>query len=125
MVDERERSEYWPVAVDCIFVAFGRPGSAQGKYCGTYPVFVLGSKDNPKPTTFGIGFYIWAECIFCHRVALCTDYGNSVGDWTGSVAMSCCGRVLDDDRANRPVRNSYELRRAMAAANRVIAPNKR
>lgn len=124
MVDERERSEYWPVAVDCIFVAFGRPGSAQDKYCGTYPVFVFGSKENPKPTTLALSVYIWAECTFCHRVTLCMDFGHTVGDWTGSVAMSCCGQVFDDDPANRPVRNSHKLRRAIAAANRVIVPNK-
>jgi hypothetical protein len=49
MVDEQERSEYWPVSVDCIFVAFGNPGVAQSRYAGTYPIFVMGSKDNPQP----------------------------------------------------------------------------
>ena len=121
MVHELERSEFWPGS---IFAAFGRPGSAQGKNSGTYPVFVFGSNDNPKPTTLALGFYIWAECTFCHRVTLCVDYGHSIGDWTDSVAMSCCGPIFDDDPAIRPVRSSQRLRRAVAAANRVIVPNK-
>jgi hypothetical protein len=116
MVHELERSEYWPGSV---FAAFGRPGSAQGKYSGTYR-----SNENPKPTTFALGCYIWAECTFCHRVTLCVDYGHSIGDWTGSVAMSCCGQIFDHEPANRPVRSSKKLRRAAAAANRVIVPNK-
>jgi len=122
MVDERERSSYWPVGVDCTFVAFGRPGSTQSKYSGTYSVMVFGSRENPKPTTFGIAYYIWAECALCHRVNLCVDYADTVGDWTGSVAMSCCGQVFDDDPKRRPVPNSRRLRRAIAAANRVTVP---
>ncbi|HTC87046.1 MAG TPA: hypothetical protein VK686_02040, partial [Bryobacteraceae bacterium] len=69
-VGERERSECWPTSV---FVAFGGPGSAQGKYCGTYPVDVFGSSGNPKPTTLALNFYIWAECTFCHRLTLCLE----------------------------------------------------
>jgi hypothetical protein len=69
MVHELERSEFWPGS---IFAAFGRPGSAQGKNSGTYPVFVFGSNDNPKPTALALGFYIWAECTFCHRVSVWT-----------------------------------------------------
>jgi len=66
--------------------------------------------------------YTWAECNLCHRVTLCTDYGNILGDFTGSVAMSCCDQLFDDDPAKRPIRNSQRLRRAVAAANRVIMP---
>jgi hypothetical protein len=38
--------------------------------------------------------------------------------------MSFFGQIPDDDPANRPARSSKKLRRAVAAANRVIAPNK-
>lgn len=121
MVDERERSEYWPVSVDCVFVAFGNPGVAQSRYAGTYPIFVMGSKDNPQPmidaATVG---YSWAECCFCNLVTLCMDFGHSLGDVSGSVAMSCCGQIFDD--RTRPIRNSQRLRQAVAVAKRVGGP---
>jgi hypothetical protein len=117
MVDEQERSEYWPVSVDCVFAAFGSPGAVQSRYAGTYPILVLGSKDNPKPVigcpTIG---YAWAECCLCHRVTLCMDFGDSLGDFSGSAVMSCCGQVFDE--RTRPIRNSQRLRQAIATAKR-------
>ena len=66
LVDEQERSEYWPVSVDCIFIAFGNPGAAQSRYAGTYPIFVMGSKGNPQLTFDAATVaYCWAECSFC------------------------------------------------------------
>ena len=118
MVDEHERSEYWPVSVDCVFVAFGNPGAAQSRHVGTYPIFVMGSKDNPQPLIdAAANGYCWAECCFCHRVTLCTDFGHSLGDFSGSIAMSCCGQIFDD--RTRPIRNSQRLRHAVAVAKRV------
>jgi hypothetical protein len=123
VIEDQEQSDYWPVSVDCIFVAFGHPGLPQGPYVGTYPVFVLGSDENPKPVIGGPNLmYTWAECRFCHRLTLCMDFGETLGDWTGSVGMSCCGRAFDDrDPATRPIRNSQRLRRAIAAADRIGA----
>jgi hypothetical protein len=118
MIDERERSGYWPVSLDCSFVAFGAPGSKQSAYAGTYGVFVLGSKENPMPTLGGPR-YSWAECAFCHRLTLCMDLGDGLGDFSASVAMSCCGEISGADTpSTRPIRNSDRLRRAKAAARR-------
>ncbi len=126
MVQELERSEYWPGSV---FAAFGRQhlvGLVQRKAktpAHTQFSFLVRTKiqsgqhlrsvftSGPSaPSTTGLP-RVWTT-------------GTLIGDWTGSVMMSCCGQIFDDDPANRPVRSSKKLRRAVAAANRVIVPNK-
>lgn len=120
MVDEKQRSEYWSMSPDCVFVAFGSPGLPQGRYSGTFAIFVIGTDNNPEPV---IGdqatSYAWAECSFCHRLTICWDFGDDLGDVSGSVRMSCCGGVIDGkDPRTRPIRNSDRLQRAILAASR-------
>jgi hypothetical protein len=118
LINEQEQSEYWPVGVDCVFLAFGAPGSTQRRHAGTFPISILGTNDNPQPY---IGTptisYLWAECAACRRVTICADFGPTLGDHSGSTTMSCCGAVLDEE--SRPIRDSARLRDAVAAAARI------
>jgi len=78
----------------------------------------MGTIDNPQPVIESQALrYVWGECALCHRVTLCMDFDDSLGDLSGSSAMSCCGRTFDD--RTRPIRNSPRLRRAIAAAESI------